>query len=315
LLFVGIFLSDQLDAGFRGVPRSASSHSICDTASPTLGCSFHSNVVAVALEASFFAAAGLCVPSSLWLEPRGTHEQVGFLCWTAALLCVLGFGISIARVFRAVDAALRYTRGYLRAGWEIHVSGESRPLLVIDCDAPLLAVIGVPHPRIVVSRGVLRELPSQQLDAALGHEQAHRASRDNVKRLLILLAPEVFPFCRCFAMLERRWARLTEWAAEDEAIAGDSRRSLSLASALVRAARMELPVRPAGIPICFVAKNSDLPERADCLLRDNSTEDYRVRRIGALVGSAVVVIGILEVAMLQPFTLYYVHQALEHLVR
>ena len=94
------------------------------------------------------------------------------------------------------------------------------------------------HPQLLISKSVLNGLTAEQTEAALRHEQAHRTSRDNIKRFLILLSPDVLPFLRTFASLEHSWAKFTEWAADDQATAGDSHRALSLASALVRVARL-----------------------------------------------------------------------------
>jgi beta-lactamase regulating signal transducer with metallopeptidase domain len=262
---------------------------------------------------ALFAVAGLCIPSYIWLEPKVTSEQVGVWCWALALLCAWTLGTSIARAVRELGAAFRYTRRCRRLGREIRLSDGFPAVLIVESEAPVLAVAGLMRSCIVISTGVLRELPSQHLDAALGHERIHLASRDNLKRLLMLLAPDAFPLCRCFAPLERAWTRLTEWAADDEAVAGDSRRSLSLASALVRVARMGLPVRLPGTAICFVGDDTGLSARVERLLRNRSTQVRRAPRASALL--AAMIIGILAVAMLQPSAWYAVHRAMEHLAR
>lgn len=262
---------------------------------------------------ALLAVAGLCIPSYLWLEPKGTSEQVGLWCWALALLSLWTLRTSIARVVRELGAALRYTRRCRRLGCEIRPSGGSPAMLVVDSDAPVLAVAGVMRPCIVVSSGVLRELSSQQLDAALGHERIHLVSRDNLKRLLMLMAPDVFPLCRCLAPLERAWTRFAEWAADDQAVAGDSQRSLSLASALVRVARMGLSVRLPETAICFVGDDTGLSARVDRLLCDRTKQDRRLPRASALL--AAMFIGILAVAMLQPSAWYAVHRVMEHMAR
>jgi beta-lactamase regulating signal transducer with metallopeptidase domain len=266
------------------------------------------------LSLSVFAVAGLCVPSYLWLEPKGTNEQAGWWCWVLTLLGVLTLIGSLARVCRALSGALRYTRECRQEGRELRMQDGPGSVLVVDRDAPILAVAGVVWPRIVVSSQVLRELSAPQLDAALGHERAHLASRDNLKRLLMLLAPDVSPFCRCFAPLERSWLQFAEWAADDQAVAGDSERSLSLASALLRVARMGSAARLPGA-ICFVADDTGLSARVHRLLRGKSMEHGLIPGRTALLAAASAVVAILAAAMLRPSAWYTVHQALEHLVR
>ena len=117
--------------------------------------------------------------------------------------------------------------------------GTRLPVWTLNSPAPFLALVGVFPSRVVISSPVMTALsPSEQLAAALRHEAAHQVSRDNLKRLLLLLAPGLLPGLRGFDAIERGWARFTEWAADDEAVAGDARLSLSLAAALVRIARM-----------------------------------------------------------------------------
>ncbi|HEV2388524.1 MAG TPA: M56 family metallopeptidase [Candidatus Acidoferrales bacterium] len=266
--------------------------------------------------AALFVVAGLCVPSYLWLEPATKPELVGFACWAAALLGTGVWGISIARGLRAVCGSLQYYRRCERAGREARLpSGGGSPLLVVEGEAPLVALAGVLRSRIVISRGVLRALSPVELDAVLRHERAHRASGDNFKRLLLVLAPDIFPFSRGSAALDRAWARFSEWAADDRAVGGDSRRSLSLAAALVRVARMGAPRRE-WLLSCLLADGADLSARVDRLLLGDCLQEKPAWAMRALAGTiAIVATGMLMAAILQPATLYWVHRLLEHLIR
>ena len=175
------------------------------------------------LACSLFVVATLCVPSYLWLEPEATAEEVGFVCLLSALLAVAVCGVSIARGLRAGVQSVCYINRCQRAGIRTRVLEDPSPAWVIEGGSLMLA--GIMHPRIFIPRKVMSSLSADQLGAALRHEGAHRDSRDNLKRLLILLAPGIFPFCRGFETLERHWARFTEWAADDRAVDGDTRRS------------------------------------------------------------------------------------------
>jgi Zn-dependent protease with chaperone function len=263
-----------------------------------------------------FIVSALCVPSYLWLEPDANAERVGIACCFAALLGLALWTLSLARVLRAISISLRYRRRCERESNATLVSNEQAPLLVVDTEDAVLALAGVIRPRVVVSRGVLQALLPHQLDAALEHERAHQFSRDNLKRFLLLLAPGIYPLSRGFAAMDRAWARFTEWAADDRAAAGDSRRSLSLAEALVRVARMG-PCSPASLFIsCLIEDGRDLFIRVDRLLGLEAPAEKAPRKMRALVaGISLVIAGLAVASMMRPATLYSVHRLLEHLIR
>jgi beta-lactamase regulating signal transducer with metallopeptidase domain len=101
------------------------------------------------------------------------------------------------------------------------------------------------------------------LAVALRHERAHRASRDNLKRLLIQLAPAVFPGLR---KLEQAWIQSAEWAADDRATEGDPDRSAALAEALLRVARLQSTIAMPTLVTSLVAADEDLAQRVNRLL-------------------------------------------------
>ena len=153
-----------------------------------------------------------------------------------------------------------------RSGRELRIPGEPSPIWVVDAGAPLLALSGIVRPRLFLSRAVWETLAPEELEAALRHEQAHRVSRDNLKRLLFLLFPEVVPFAPSLAALECQWAMVSEWAADDAASGGDDRQALWLASALVRVARMGSGTQPA-LAASLTACGCGLEARVNRLLR------------------------------------------------
>lgn len=258
--------------------------------------------------------AALCVPSYLWLEPEVIAEHIGFGCLTAAVLGAAIWGVAIARGLRATARSLRYVRNCQRAATKTQFRGDVPPVWVVEGAAPLLALAGVIHPRLVVSREVVSALSADQLAAALRHECAHRVSRDNLKRLFLLLAPDMLPFFRGFRALERGWARFTEWAADDRAVGGDARRSVSLAAALVRVARLGAAVAPSPLMTSLLADSRDLSARVERLLRaappETPARGMRVWVTSASVAAA----GALMIALWRPATLSWVHGLLESLM-
>ena len=265
---------------------------------------------------SLLVLFALCLPSYLLLEPEANAERIGLGCIAAALMGAAVWAISIARSLRATADSLGCLRRCRGVGAEMRFAGEPLPVSVIEGETPVLALAGVLRPRIVLSRAVLRSLSPEQLETALSHERAHSISRDNLKRLLLLLAPDPIPFFRGLAALDRHWAKYTEWAADDRAVAGDTRRSLSLASALVRMARLGSPARLAPLMASLVARDEDLSARVNRLLRSGPPRESPRLQLRLALGVALVAAGsLLLAAMLQPATLYSVHRLLEHLVR
>ena len=262
--------------------------------------------------------AGLCVPSYLWLEPKtATSEGIGWLCLGFSMLTVLLWAAAIRRGVLAMARSIRYLQLCHRNGRQTEVPGESLPVWVVEEPAALFAMAGITHPSLLISRQAMSALSMDQLAAALRHERAHWTSRDNLKRLLLLLAPGMLPFLHGFGTLERSWARYTEQAADDRAVAGDVGRSLSLATALVNVSRLGITQRASSLVAPLLAGDDDLAARVQRLLTaapqaDNASGGW----MGCLITGAVVMLSAGVIAIgLQPALLYPVHRFLEHLIQ
>jgi len=236
--------------------------------------------------------AAFCVPSYLWLEPDHTAENVGLICVLASFFTIALLTFSAARATRAIARSRRFLRS----------AGRS----------PIVALTGILHPRIVISPEVIAALSADQLVAALRHEEGHRISRDNLKRLLIQLAPGILPGLGGFGPLERAWLRFTEWAADDFAVAGDSRRSLSLAASLVRVARLG-DRQPLPCATSLLGDPSDLSARVDRLLHPAPAAENKTPRRSGFI--AAMIVCTFAIAALLPATLPLVHRLLETLVQ
>lgn len=265
---------------------------------------------------------GFCVPSYLWLEPQIASERVGFACLALAALAAVACARSLIRTARAIHRSAR-----LRSEWrdlghdaspvkeESQVVADERAV-VVQRNEPLLALSGVFRPRMVISRCVLAGLSKKQLDVAVRHEIAHRDSRDNLKRLFLVSSPEFFAFANGFAALEKTWARCSEWAADDEAAQGDSQLALSLATALLRVARMGTQPRLSILHTSLLPEDQDLSARVDRLLCVEAPPIEEVSHTGsrAIVRGlcpfvcALALVGI-------PATLSSVHRLLELFLR
>ncbi len=242
------------------------------------------------LAVAAFAVVALCIPSYLSFEPDAPTEAVGIPCLAAALLCAALCGVSA-----------------LRTGRALLLSRRSRPLV---------ALTGIVRPRLILSTAVSKALSESQLDAVLRHERAHQASRDNLKRLILTLAPGLLPLFYGFEALDQNWVRLSEWAADDAAAGGSPERSVVLAEALVRVARFASTRQSSPLAVSFVADRGDLSARIDRLLLATSRPEqpepgtpWLLPALGLTLALSVAVL------VLQPATLSSVHEVLELAMR
>jgi bla regulator protein blaR1 len=256
---------------------------------------------------SVAAVAALCVPSFLSFESERGSEAAGlpFLA-TAAL----GASIWALSLTRSVRALVRSHRHVPRAS--AIVFGESEEVWLWEGPAPFIGLAGLLRPRVVVSRSVASALEGDQLAAALKHERAHRASADNLKRLLLLLAPEALPGVSLFRPLDRAWARLAEWAADDWA-AADASSSIALAEALVRVARLGAAPRTSPLVSAFVPPGEDISTRVNRLLNGASYASGHSQILGSALFASLFAVPFAVVAV-APGSLSAVHQLLERLM-
>src|SRR5271165_6578083 len=141
-----------------------------------------------------FLVIGFCVPSYIWLEPPVQNERVGLACLLVAVLGAMGWAISLSRGFVSMVRTARYVRAYGRRAAETSMDCNLPEVFLVTDGAAVMAVAGVLGPRLVVSESVMNALNREETEAAFRHEASHRASRDNLKKLLFLLSPDVLPF-------------------------------------------------------------------------------------------------------------------------
>lgn len=262
--------------------------------------------------ASLLVVVGLCVPSFLWFEPETGGEEVGWMFLGAAALGAAVWSIS---VFCGVCAAVR-SLGYLRrcrgAARRLSLPHEPAPVWLLDRSEPFLVMAGLFRPQLVISQGVVDSLTPDQLSASFEHERAHCAGLDNLKRLVLLLAPGLLPGLRGFGRIENAWARVTEWAADDFAVQGDSRSAVSLAAALVCMARLGTPRPLDPLVTSLMADPRELSTRVDRLLSPAPPSRFANGwTVGSLLLSALPLLVVLQPAA----TFHAVHYMIERLVR
>lgn len=187
---------------------------------------------------ALLSVAALCAPSYLRFETDSLPEPIGLACLA---LAAAGFLICVAAIdkgLRSATSSIEFARQCQGAGHSVRLRGVPSQMLVIPGPRAFLAQVGIFRPRIVISQPLLKEFSADELSAALGHERAHWIARDNLKRLLFAFLPDLLPFFPALRAFEQSWARFAERAADDHIRVGTPERAVSLASALVRLARV-----------------------------------------------------------------------------
>jgi hypothetical protein len=216
------------------------------------------------------AAAILTGISFFRFEPVGARETVGLLL---SALALWGLALAIRRI-AGVVLAWRDTRRAVRA-WTTQEdrSEPELPLSTVDVPYPVVAVVGILRPRLYIARQVVDSCETSEIEAMIAHETAHIAARDNLTRFLFLCAPVAAINRRTFGEIEAEWIAASEEAADDAA-RPDRARSLALASALTKVARMA-NATGSGDPAVAWAGGAKLASA----ISSGSSVESRVRRL------------------------------------
>ena len=171
-------------------------------------------------------------------EPRQEGEYMGALIPAFAGFGVLLIAASLSRARRLARATRALERRLMATARPITLAGISVPAFVVEADFPIVAVVGWRRPRLLIAQTVLSSCSADELTAVLAHEQGHIDRRDNLRRLMLTVAPDVLSWLPASDRLLAAWREAAEDAADDDAarIGVDGR--ARLASALVKVARL-----------------------------------------------------------------------------
>jgi hypothetical protein len=261
--------------------------------------------------------AAVCAPSYVRFEPHTGGERVGLVCVTLACLGAVVWIDALASGLRSAVRSMRFNRACRRSGRLVRLSPEVSELLVVRGQRPFLVQCGILRPDFVISERLLTDFSSAELDAALAHERAHWLSHDNLKRLVLRFVPAMIPFAGRFAAIERGWAKFTERAADDRVSAQGPAAALSLASALIRLARMRaLAEEPASTPeaVSFLLGSDDFSGRVDRLLAHAPLPVKAGAPVWALCSAGGLLMASCFGVLLSPTLLMVVHEMVERLL-
>lgn len=198
---------------------------------------------------ALIAVLVLFAPAYLIHEPKKGHEAVSVNLAVLALIAGLGIFLALIRTFATWRATARLSRNWRQLAEPLNL-GLNVPAYRFEHRFPLIAVIGTIRPRLFVAQQVFESLTRDELAAALEHEAGHLAARDNLKRSLMRVCKDLLLFAPGSSKLDQAWLEASESAADDFASRADGRKSLDLASALVKIARLipagARPTMPAG---------------------------------------------------------------------
>ena len=254
----------------------------------------------------------LFVPSYWRFEPREAIEAFDITLTICGLVAAGIIAVSTYRGAVVWRAAVRRTRVWMQSARPTVLPGTTIPAFEIDSDMPILALAGILRPRLLVTRGLLAALTPEELEASVAHEIGHSHARDNLKRLLMRSAPDLFGFTTAARAIERRWAAASEHRA-DRIDAQAPAARCALAAALVKVARLTPSTPALGEPISTLIGGGDIASRVRKLLDDGvATTTVATKTRGVLVTLSVALVA---ATVLYAPTLRAVHEATETLVR
>jgi len=179
------------------------------------------------------------------LSAVGALLLVGFAplsrSWTMVNLAALVLAALLFSWLTGVLAtsALRIERDLRRQRTVVDLLGraEANGVLVLDHPEPLAYCLPGPHPRIVITDGVVAALPPDELAAVLAHERAHAEGRHELVIQPFVAWQSALPFLAPARRATAAVAELVEMLADDAAAEATSRLTVARALARVGAGR------------------------------------------------------------------------------
>jgi hypothetical protein len=221
------------------------------------------------------AATALTLLSFVLFEPRGA-EPTGISLPVTAILAVALLANAAWRAWHLHHRTARALGGWLMSAEPVILPDIATPIVSISSSFPIVAVVGLVRQRIIVARSVLNTCTPDEVRAILAHELAHVERRDNVRRALFTMAPDLLSWLPLSRRMLEAWHDGCEEVADAAAGRLGEGGRLLLAQALIRVARLATS--------CASPPVHDLP--ASALYRGENL-DTRIRRLLAPPVAAV----------------------------
>lgn len=264
----------------------------------------------------------LLIPAYFSYEPAETGEAVSLKLALLALMAVAGFALATWHCAASLLNTRRIRRGLMRRAAPLHLRGIKISAFRVEHALPLVAVVGVLRPRLFVAGRLFETLGEDEMAAALAHELGHVAARDNLKRTVMRACRDVLPVALFARTFERAWSVESESAADEFAArAGGAQSAISLASALVKIARLmpDENARVTRAASLLVGDGADVAERVDRLLHfADATVRHDARAANvcrhAATASYLIILAASALLATQPDVMRGLYAALEHIV-
>jgi hypothetical protein len=246
-------------------------------------------------------AMTVVLPAFLSYEPHHDREAVGPLLLILAGFALLTLGHGIWRGWGAWTSA----RALLRACGPArrYVDGNGYRVRVVDVAEPFIGVIGAWRAQVVSAECVMSACSPDELRQVLAHEAAHLSARDNLKLLFMVSCPDALAWTPLGRALFGRWRTAAEFAADQSATGNDPQKRVSLASALIKVARLLEPGQCAQHPLTMPVALDDVEGRVRQLLAPPHAATP------AMIGSVL-----LSLALLMPVVALPLHAMVHELI-
>jgi hypothetical protein len=261
---------------------------------------------------ALLVTVSFCVPWYLSNETNLTAERVGLLCLLLAAAVSAWYGISAFGGLRIALRTMLFTRACKRGGQGVATTPDQTPIITFSGPANRVALVGLVHPFIFISRSLIEDggLDPFALEIVLDHERSHAAQRDNWKLLSLHCLPSLNLRLPGGSTWMQLWQNTAEWAADEDAVRGNSTRAFQLAETLVffsvhAAARATRIASTA-----LVCKEADLVTRVERLINRDAGSSTPDHRYAVVAFWTLLLAAALSLATLTP----WLHELPEHLL-
>ena len=246
-------------------------------------------------------------------EPRQEGEYMGAVIPALAAFGTLVIAGSVTRARRLATATRALEERLMATATPVTLTGISVPAFAVQADFPIVAVVGWRRPRLLIAESVLRSCSADELTAVLAHEQGHVDRRDNLRRLMLSVAPDILAWLPASDRLLAAWREAAEDAADDDAARSGADGRARLASALVKVARLATGRTTSGLmPASTLYGGEGLERRVRRLLGPSTAHgEWRASSWATVLRRSAVGIGCVAGAIL---ALEGVHSAIETVI-